>query len=88
MASRSAHREGLLRGVTQKDMKQSLRKLFKRGWEAEVTGNTHVRLVHRESGASFIASLTSSNRDAGHILMRDADRALKKAHKQGKETLR
>lgn len=79
MASRSTQRENLLRGITQKDSKQAMRRLFKQGWEAEVTGSTHVLFTHPATGARFQTALTSGNRNAGKYLLRDARVALKMA---------
>jgi len=67
----------ILRGVTQKDMKQELRKLLKQGWDAEVTGGTHLQLVHQPTGARLLVSLTASNRNSGKYLRTRARNAIK-----------
>jgi len=79
-------KENILRGVTQKDMKQALRSLLKQGWEAEVTGGTHLALIHQPTGARMLVPLTSSNRNAGKYLRNNARKAIKGRKNHAKAT--
>lgn len=73
----ASSKESILRGVTQKDMKQEIRKLLKQGWEVDVTGGTHISLLHQATGARMLVPLTSGNRNAGKYLRVNARKAIK-----------
>lgn len=73
----SKHTEGLLRGVTNKDQKNEIRRMLKRGWSADTTASNHVVLVH-ETGASCQVPLTGG-RNAARWTRKKAERALERA---------
>lgn len=79
MSSRQV--EGLLRGITNKDQKQEIRKLLKRGWTACVTSANHVELTHEETGATVKVALTGGSRSAKNTRARAA-KALRRARER------
>lgn len=72
----------ILRGITNKDQKQQVRKLLKQGWEVHTTGSTHLRMEHTETGAWFTMSLTSRSHRAALLVRKSAEKALKQARRE------
>jgi hypothetical protein len=55
--------EALFRGITNREMKDEIRKLLKEGWEVSITGRNHIKCT-APNGYSVFTGLTTSDRQA------------------------
>lgn len=55
--------EALFRGITNREMKNAVRKLMKEGWTITLTGKNHVKCT-APNGHSVFTGLTTSDRNA------------------------
>lgn len=70
---------GILRGVTSRDLRDTLRTLEGEGWELSRTGGGHIKLVHEEAEKPIFSSMTPSDFRAPKNLVSECGAALREA---------